>query len=325
MIHRKILSAGGGAGGQIIAGCTNGAFALTSDGTNWTYSTSGPFYANSTAVTQIAYGNGKYVAVGGAYIATSPDGVTWTSQTNPNGSTSFNGVAFQNGYFVAIYTWGVFRSSDGVTWSDITSSARSGLPGSGNGGATTFSYIRGGNGRFYIMGSNATNDQNFADVGYSTDGSSWTSVGPPNTGAQSPYGSGGGGAGVVPLGNNIVCAYVCHSADSSYYAIKYQSSDNGNSFSGASYTLGYGYNLLGANDTSSTNLVICSTSGWSNSTDGGSTWGSPTTGLNGGYGVIYANTFFIGADNTGKICTSTYGSSWTNTTTLSYGVNCLYY
>jgi len=68
----------------------------------------------------IAYGNGKYVAVGMyRHIATSTDGTTWTMQTI--GSNLWNGIAYGNGKFVAVGLKGTIAvSTDGITWSTST-------------------------------------------------------------------------------------------------------------------------------------------------------------------------------------------------------------
>lgn len=50
----------------------------------------------------IAYGNGKYVAVGASgYVTTSTDGINWTTPTKA-GTEEWSSVAFGNGKFVAV-------------------------------------------------------------------------------------------------------------------------------------------------------------------------------------------------------------------------------
>jgi len=74
----------------------------------------------------VAYGNGRFVAVGasGAVIQ-STDGLTWTSvnaNLNP-ATTSMNVVVFTNGYFVAGGDSNTVRySADGITWTAANTS-----------------------------------------------------------------------------------------------------------------------------------------------------------------------------------------------------------
>lgn len=51
----------------------------------------------------IAYGNGKYVAVGSSgYVTTSTDGINWTTPKQIAGSSyTWNGIIYANGKFVA--------------------------------------------------------------------------------------------------------------------------------------------------------------------------------------------------------------------------------
>ncbi len=72
----------------------------------------------------ITYGNGQFVAVGGApSILTSPDGLNWTSR-DAGTNWGLNAVAYGNSTFVAVGTWGamyffssrVLTSTDGRIW-----------------------------------------------------------------------------------------------------------------------------------------------------------------------------------------------------------------
>jgi len=82
----------------------------------WTEQTSGISFPNLKDVT---YGQGLYVAVGtSSTILTSPDGVTWTSQSSPY-TVNFDDVAFANGVFIAVGDSAspILYSADGITWS----------------------------------------------------------------------------------------------------------------------------------------------------------------------------------------------------------------
>jgi hypothetical protein len=166
-------------------------------GSNWTVRT-----APANTWNAVAYGNGKFVAVGSGssdYVMTSPDGITWTARTAPAGD--WRSIAFGNGKFVAVGVDNVVISStDGITWTTGTaieytnwtsvtygdglfvavsdggfSGAMVSLDGilwfQVSGSGTSFRSWRGityGNGMYVAVGS-------FAAVVSSSDGNSWTS------------------------------------------------------------------------------------------------------------------------------------------------------
>jgi hypothetical protein len=93
---------------------------ISTDGIIWSNVTSTSFGSNG--ITQIAYGNDVFVAMGASnLIATSPgtSGTTWTQRTSPaSGTNPWGYLTFQNGYFIACNgSTGIFRSTDGITWS----------------------------------------------------------------------------------------------------------------------------------------------------------------------------------------------------------------
>jgi len=113
----------------------------------------------------IVYGNGLYVAVGGASSAvSSTTGTTWTSRTIPTlGAGSYSAVAYGNETFVAISTGSSLStaiSANGTSWT-----TGGNLPA----GFTTGTSIAYGNGRFVAIASGGRN------VAYSTNkGTTWT-------------------------------------------------------------------------------------------------------------------------------------------------------
>lgn len=77
----------------------------------------------------IAYGNGKFVAVGatGKYVAYSTNGIDWSVNQNLPYSADWRSVTYGAGKFWAVgqYRYGAF-SSDGITWTSMT------MPNTGN-------------------------------------------------------------------------------------------------------------------------------------------------------------------------------------------------
>jgi hypothetical protein len=98
----------------------------TDNGVNWTTHTSSAT-ANGVSKewTTVAYGNNIWVltngANGGGRIATSPDGITWTTRNPRNTTDSYWGITFANGVFMMTCTsdnsHGI--SSDGINWSFV--------------------------------------------------------------------------------------------------------------------------------------------------------------------------------------------------------------
>jgi hypothetical protein len=168
----------------------------------WTAANSG-FWINSTSANGpnaldtngIAYGNGKYVAVGEyGKVSHSNDGIAWTqintsgsnNQTSPSkfmmgGNGLINGVLFADNQFITYGTQGrMAYSTDGVTWTGIALTT----PTEAEPTVNNFTNSSGvgqmiygmayGNGKYIAVGSGV--------VTTSTDGRSWTKVTTPTTG-----------------------------------------------------------------------------------------------------------------------------------------------
>ena len=100
---------------------------------DWILASSNPF--GNRSVTGIAYGNGKYVAVGEGMIATSSDGKTWTENTSGYNLWTADAdhvllrdVVFGNNKFMAVGYWvngGDYNDSDGsyAGWGVVLTSA----------------------------------------------------------------------------------------------------------------------------------------------------------------------------------------------------------
>lgn len=106
-----------------------GAIFTSADGRSWSAGSSITLPQNGM-VNGLAYGNGRYVAVGiNGFATTSTDATTWTAAAkilSTDGQTPLvlNSVVFAAGKFVAIGYGGVAATStDGVTWSVAATAA----------------------------------------------------------------------------------------------------------------------------------------------------------------------------------------------------------
>jgi len=108
-----------------LSGNKRGKIAYSSDADTWTDVSNSTFGA--TAVTAVAYGNGKFVAGGGidGKMAYSTDGVTWTAVADSKmGTSGFYDIVYANGKFVAVGTQSrMAYSTDGVTWTAVMDSS----------------------------------------------------------------------------------------------------------------------------------------------------------------------------------------------------------
>ena len=130
-------------------------------GKSWTLRTT-----PSGAWNAVTYGNGLFVAAGlGGAIITSPDGITWTRQTN---SQIWNilDITYGNGIFVAIggTTSNILTSSDGIAWTQRTTPTVA--------SASWYSVTYGKNLFVVVNGSNTGNAS--GRVMTSPDGITWT-------------------------------------------------------------------------------------------------------------------------------------------------------
>lgn len=102
------------------------------------------------------FGNGLFVVgQGGGQIVTSPDAVTWTSQTSPTGNR-LNEVAFGAGVLVMVGRFGtVINSADGINWNDVSIAT------------STFNSVIFAGGKFVAVGQGGI-------IYTSPDGTTWT-------------------------------------------------------------------------------------------------------------------------------------------------------
>ncbi len=152
--------------GKFIAPDTSasGNYYTSANGINWLLTSGMPLIGWQG----IAYGNNMWVAVGlSGALATSPDGLTWTTRTPPGAALNWSSVTYSNGVFIAVSSNSsnnnIMRSTDGINWSLSTIT-------------TTTSWRRAayGNGTWVVVGASS--------AAYSTDnGVTWTMGSPPVT------------------------------------------------------------------------------------------------------------------------------------------------
>ena len=92
-------------------------YKIVRSGTGSDFSWASRAVGTSNDLERMAYGNGRFVAVGdGGFIATSLDGVTWTPRTS-GVSLNLYAVTWGGGNFVAVGSSGtILVSQDGVNW-----------------------------------------------------------------------------------------------------------------------------------------------------------------------------------------------------------------
>ena len=149
----------------------------TDDGASWSYGTS----IFNSAGRKAAYGNGKWVAVGGINntIAHSNDGITWTGLGASIFTNRGYDIVFSDGKFVAVGngTNTIAHSTDGINWTGLGASIFTSR-------GTTVYYANG----LWLAGGFGTNT-----MAYSSDGVNWVGLGSSIfTGQCRAFGYGGG-------------------------------------------------------------------------------------------------------------------------------------
>jgi type II secretory pathway pseudopilin PulG len=149
----------GGTASNVSAAAAAAAIAAAAGtGSLWTSRTA----ASAQSWVAVAYGDGRYVAVGNNAVMTSTDGITWTSGT-PATSDEWWGVAYGNSIWVAVsYNGTVMTSTNGTAWTQR-------FPPAGN----EYFGVTYGNGLFVAVGETATGSPNNQII-TSPDGINWT-------------------------------------------------------------------------------------------------------------------------------------------------------
>jgi hypothetical protein len=259
---------------------------LYAKGVSWTAHTT-----PSDSWTSVAYGNGRFVAVGDSgingRITVSNDGVNWTSITAPQ-TNQWEGVTYGNGLFVAVAINGtnrVMTSPDGINWT-----LRSAVS------ANQWSSVTYGNGLFVAV----TVDGIANSVMTSPDGINWTA----RTGGLN------GGWMNVTYGNGQFVAVAwtgsttrTMSSSDGITWTQHASADDAAQWEGVTY----GNGLFVAVADSGTNRVMTSPDG--------ATWtGRTAAAVNSWKAVTYGNGLFVAVATNGsgnRVMTSPDGTNWT--------------
>ncbi|GHV78682.1 hypothetical protein AGMMS49944_04730 [Spirochaetia bacterium] len=248
----------------------------------------------------IAYGNGKFVAVGAnGKMAYSTNGTTWTVISDTAFTRYYNieGITYGGDKFVAVGIYGEMAySTNGITWTAISHSTFT-VP--SNNSINSIAY---GGGKFVAVG-------DAGQMAYSTDGITWTAVSDSTFINDLPvYGIAYGNGKFVAVGNGGQMAY----------------STNGITWTAVSDTTFMGYNIpsIAYGDGK---FVAVGYGGKMAYSTNGITWIAvsetafdPATSINGVntsgeniYAIAYGGGKFIAVGVYGKVAYSTDGTTWT--------------
>jgi len=154
-----------------------GKIATSSDGITWKVATNHPFYMDdsSSSISEIAYGNGKFVAVDGylnGKMAYSSDGENWTAVSDNKINNTNTCVVYGNGKFVAFTKDGnmIAYSPDGAVWTAVTNPPFKNVF---DGYIEAIAY---GNNKFIALGGFSEVGSTSVKISTSTDGVTWTTV-----------------------------------------------------------------------------------------------------------------------------------------------------
>lgn len=315
-------------GTQFVAVGYGGTVVTSTNGITWTKRQT----SSSLAIEDVAYGNGRYVAVGGYpsnVKLVSTDGITWTAQPAAYGMDyDMYDITFGNGQFVAIGYYGVVLTSpNGLTWTKrnldildsmqgivyannqfitVGTSIRRSTDGatwqatSAPDGQSNLSSVAYGNGRYVVFG-NSYAFGSKAQLLTSTDGAIFTRIEFPTYTAPSD----------VVFGQNLFVSVdyygnILSSSDGQLWTFRKQ----GTSFKAITYGKGR-YVAVGSGQ------AMVSTDGliWTAS--------APLLSVN-FQDITYGNGLFVAVGTSGMIYTSPDGLTWTsrvsNTTNTLSGI-----
>lgn len=230
----------------------------------------------------VVYGNSTYI-IGGenGALATSTDGISWTTRSSSLGVTQIYGLSYGGGVFVCAARGGLLSTStDGITWTTRNST----------GGVSDFNFSRYVNGFHYAGGSSGM-------LRRSTDGITWTTASQhAMTVYDVSYGVVGGTGYYVLVGTS---GYLSSGTNGTTWTSRVSSF-------GASdiRAVTYGNGLFVAGGAGG---VITTSNDGINWTARTSNFGTSTI-----WGLTYYNGLFIAVGDSGTVRTSTNGITWTS-------------
>ncbi len=268
-------------------------FTAVADNTFLDYVAPGSSSTYKASIFDIAYGNGKFVAVGGysgivSKIATSTDGITWTAVAdNTFGTSAIQNIAYVDGKFFASGGSKTAYSTDGETWTALADIA--------------FGSIAYGNGKFVSGGGSGK-------MWTSTDGITWTEV------ANSPFSISSNIVDIV-YGNGTFVAGAFLQSSPIHTAMA--TSTDGTNWTIVSNGFGY-YNQIEAIvyvDGKFFAVGSFNSNGKIATSSDGITWTTVNLSTlfsdNIIYDIAYGNGSFVAVGSFGKMATSTNGTTWT--------------
>ena len=246
------------------------------------------------SINSIAYGNGKFVAVGssgkGSY---SNDGITWTAISDMKFGIGFvQSVTYGNGKFVAADNYGKGSySTDGITWTAISDMKF---------GGSLIRAITYGNGKFVAA-------DNSGKGAYSSDGVTWTAIGDMKFGSSTIYAITYGNGKFVAVGNSGKGSY----------------STDGITWTAIS-DMKLGTSIIRAIAYGNGKFVATGNSGKGSYSTDGITW-TAISDMKLGTSIIraiaYGNGKFVATGNSGKGSYSTDGITWTAISDMKLGTS----
>jgi len=152
--------------GQFVTVGDKGTILISSDGTNWTKTISG----TSNDFKSVAYGNDQFIAVESRFTdacVNSRDGTNWTTLklVLPPYTRFPYTIGYGAGQFILLWNALILTSTNGTNWTDTFSAN----------GASAYSDVAFGNGRFVAVGSEADIGGG-GNVATSTDAITWSPV-----------------------------------------------------------------------------------------------------------------------------------------------------
>lgn len=167
-----IYASGASTPARLGIGSTNQVLTVSGGVPTWTTPSSAVTtwtarYGNSSNINAGAYNGSNLYVVGGTsgFLATSPDGITWTSRTSGFGTNAIYSIAYGNGLWVAVGDNAVITTStDGITWTARTS---------GFGASDSINHVIYANSLWVAVGRGG-GTTNTGGITYSSDGLTWT-------------------------------------------------------------------------------------------------------------------------------------------------------